>query len=778
MSRLVILILALAAVLVTADWTCAAPLPGQVIRDPDNPQWLRRHEGPPVFLAGFGDPEEFLYFGRAEGADGRGAAPPWNAEQAAILDRIVDHGGNSMYFILDRRPGHHQPFLGGRSINGADPAVLDHFMSWFDVLEANDIVIHLFFYDDGTGGDPDVVEPHEEMYWRQVVNHYEHYRNLVWVLTEEQTDRYFSYDKAVAWSEVVADADDHDHVISTHVWDFWETGYGDPEVFAFAGAGGFNWWLFETRGTSGLSVDEHHAQTVRKWRDARATGHGVTMAEFHRGESLASRGADLRRSNWAFGMAGVGTLWLYPWSTTDPRGFTPTVTEQRYLRDQQVFFEGTDFYTMSPRDELAFADTDWVLADVGRSAIVYSNERSPTNLLGLRDTPAGVYFIRWLDIVSGRVVEETGRTSPGGNVAWPVPIGFGEEVAAWIVSDPDGDGVVDTRDETDICPEDHDPDQLDGDMDGIGDACDECPMEIGDDNDGDAICSGVDNCDDVANVDQSDLDGDGIGDACDTCPEDADDDIDGDGLCADVDNCPEIDNRLQLDSDGDLVGDTCDPCRYDPLDDVDGDGFCANIDNCPETANLRQVDLDSDGNGDACDPCPLDADDDIDADGHCGDLDNCPDLANAEQGDLDADGIGDDCDPDLDGDGTENELDCAPANPGDTELVPPIGDLRLWWGPDGRTPVMGWSPAPFAMTDPEATHELLVGLLDELLVDRGFDRTCLMTHVAETRFEHRSPRPMSEYYLIRGLNDCGPGRLLQVTVTRAELERVVLPACP
>ena len=46
----------------------------------------------------------------------------------------------------------------------------------------------------------------------------------------------------------------------------------------------------------------------------------------------------------------------------------------------------------------------------------------------------------------------------------------------------------------------------------------------------------------VLNPDQADVDQDGIGDACDECPNDANNDEDGDALCADVDNCPLVDN--------------------------------------------------------------------------------------------------------------------------------------------------------------------------------------------------------------------------------------------
>ena len=81
----------------------------------------------------------------------------------------------------------------------------------------------------------------------------------------------------------------------------------------------------------------------------------------------------------------------------------------------------------------------------------------------------------------------------------------------------------------------------------------------GGDTDNDTVCDPVDNCVNVANTAQVDSDSDGLGDACDACPLDADNDIDGDTVCGDVDNCPSDANVGQSDVDGDGIGDVCDP---------------------------------------------------------------------------------------------------------------------------------------------------------------------------------------------------------------------------
>ena len=100
------------------------------------------------------------------------------------------------------------------------------------------------------------------------------------------------------------------------------------------------------------------------------------------------------------------------------------------------------------------------------------------------------------------------------------------------------------------------------------------------DPDSDGICSNLDNCPFTYNPDQLDSDLDGVGDACDIClGNDASGDPDADGLCSDLDNCPGTYNPDQLDGDLDGFGDPSDICLgNDASGDGDGDHVCADRD--------------------------------------------------------------------------------------------------------------------------------------------------------------------------------------------------------
>ena len=114
---------------------------------------------------------------------------------------------------------------------------------------------------------------------------------------------------------------------------------------------------------------------------------------------------------------------------------------------------------------------------------------------------------------------------------WPAAVnGSNPYTGEVVASDKDGDGLSDASDN---CPSVFNPirpldnrKQADADNDGVGDACDPCPLAAGSactlftvgDDDHDTRPTWQDNCPFTANPDQVDRDSDGKGDACDACP--------------------------------------------------------------------------------------------------------------------------------------------------------------------------------------------------------------------------------------------------------------------
>lgn len=92
----------------------------------------------------------------------------------------------------------------------------------------------------------------------------------------------------------------------------------------------------------------------------------------------------------------------------------------------------------------------------------------------------------------------------------------------WEIVDADADHVPDNYDN---CPTTPNPNQLDSDGNGVGDACAGCS---GPDSDGDGVANSCDNCRLHFNPDQRDTDGDGFGNYCDA-------DLDNSGIVNFVD---------------------------------------------------------------------------------------------------------------------------------------------------------------------------------------------------------------------------------------------------
>ncbi|MEM9058192.1 MAG: DUF4038 domain-containing protein, partial [Pseudomonadota bacterium] len=394
----------------------AAPLPGQIVTDDDNPSWLRYEGGGPFFLASPGDPEDFLYRGSRNGNGTR------NGDQDAIIAKLSPTGANGIYMQIIRSNGGdgndtHNPFVNNEPSQGLNEAVLAQWDGWFTAMDSAGIVIYLFFYDDSASiwNTGDSVGSAERQFVEAIVNRFEGYRHLIWVVAEEYSEA-LTQERASEIAAIIRATDDHDHPIGVHKLNglTFNDFANDPNVEQFA-------MQYNVTSPSQL-----HSGVVSAWNTA-AGRYNLNMSE----ATSWGTGSAARRKAWASAMGGAYVMGL---------GMDVINTPASDLEDLgrlRNFFEATDFDLMAPRDDLAHAETDWLLANPGTSYIAYG--QSVDNALGVEALPASSFELRWLDTASGATQTQADVAVGGGDSSFTKPAGFGDEVALYVklnASDP------------------------------------------------------------------------------------------------------------------------------------------------------------------------------------------------------------------------------------------------------------------------------------------------------------------------------------------------------
>lgn len=389
------------------------PPSSRIIVDPDNPQWLKYEGDGPFFMCGPGDPEDFLY---------RGSLNPDGTrygDHAALIDKLAGTGANSIYMQAVRSHGGdgdstHNPFIDHDPANGINGAVLDQWETWFDRMDANGIVIFFFFYDDSarvwdTG---DSVGGDERTFLQTLVDRFEHFNHLIWVVAEEYQERFSAARVSNIASEIRA-ADDYDHPIAVHKLDgldFSEFA-DDPNIDQFA--------IQYNVG----SAAQLHDGMVTAWNGAGGK-YNLNMSE----ASGYGTGVVARQKHWAVAMGGAYVMVL-GWDVAG----TP-VEDLEACGRLKAFMESTNFNEMSPRDDLAEGGTQYVLASSGESYIVYASSLSGD--IGLGYLAAGEYDFMWLDIPAGTTVNQNNVSVEEGAQSWSRPDEIGAELALYINASP------------------------------------------------------------------------------------------------------------------------------------------------------------------------------------------------------------------------------------------------------------------------------------------------------------------------------------------------------
>lgn len=384
-------------------------LAGQIIVDPEHPQWLKRKDGGPFFMAGPGDPEDFLYRGTLNSDGTR------TGDQMALINKLKDTGANCIYLMAVRSHGGdgdrtHNPFIDYDPSNGINKKVLDQWETWFTEMDNHGIVIFFFFYDDSarvwnTG---DHVGNAEKNFIHTLVNRFEHHRNLIWCIAEEYQEA-FSAERVRNIAAEIRAADDHNHVIAVHKLsglDFSEFA-DEPNIDQFAIQ------------YNAKTAEVLHQGVVTAWKQA-AGRYNLNMSE----AANYGTGTVARKKSWACAMGGAYVMILEMDIANTP------LSDLKDCGRLVSFFESTNFNGMVPHDELKYGGTEYVLAKPGDSYIAYTSTLSGD--IGLKSMTAGTYKFRWFDCVNGKSITQMDVKVTAGDQTWSKPAGIGNELAVYI----------------------------------------------------------------------------------------------------------------------------------------------------------------------------------------------------------------------------------------------------------------------------------------------------------------------------------------------------------
>jgi len=389
-------------------------LPGQVVVDPDNASWFRYQQGDSFYLCAPGEPEDFLYRGS------RNANGTRNGDQGSLLSKLGPTGANGIYLQAVRSHGGdgdstHNPFVDNDKNKGLNQAVLDQWEGWFDTMDEDGIVIFFIFYDDSArlwGSKGSGLAPEETTFVSALVDRFEHHKHLIWVVAEEYEEMWTTAE-ASQLASIIKAADNNNHPVAVHQL----TGLGfdfpnDPRVDQFAIQHG------------AFDPDSVHANMVSTWNSANGR-YNLNLAEPHR--DAWGTGSRARHNSWATALGGAYVMHI-DWDIAG----TPVarLKECGYLRS---FMEFADLTSMAPKDSLASGSTNYVLANPGIAYIAYTRDGGSP---GIKSLPAGTPLQRWLDTVTGTMVELTQSIS-GGNTLFSRPGGIGSEAALYLLFDED-----------------------------------------------------------------------------------------------------------------------------------------------------------------------------------------------------------------------------------------------------------------------------------------------------------------------------------------------------
>ncbi|MDJ0655128.1 MAG: ThuA domain-containing protein [Xanthomonadales bacterium] len=417
----------------------AAGLEGPLTVDASGQWFERASSGRPLFMAGAGGPEGFLYEN--------------DARKQAIVDQLIVSGANALYMHSIRSfEGDGYDFEDPFNINndpnsGIAPGVFDNWLSFLTQLDQAEIVTWFHVIDDTArpwGCEVPLSQAAVD-YIESLVNTFKHLDHLVWLAGEEYLMGSCStaQDNALM-SAIAAEIRRHDpvHPIGVH--------HNNGQAMAFGGDPVVNVFAQQICGNSASRSPDgvHNEGEQGSWVYVMAECHPWHLNLLHDNDRQS-----LRQSNWGSAMAG-GYVLLYnayecahagrlcsvnsAGNSIQPPYNDPHDPGAQVLGDLhrlRRFMEASDFRALTPRDDLASSDTRWVLANPASQQYLLYAFGSPA-ALGVSGLAAGLFDLTWIDPVSGNMIRETRDSALA---PFPVPAAFGSEAAVYLV--PTG-GIV------------------------------------------------------------------------------------------------------------------------------------------------------------------------------------------------------------------------------------------------------------------------------------------------------------------------------------------------
>ena len=418
-----------------------AAMPGQIIVDPANPRWLKYNGGQRRFLFGAGNPEEFFFFGKRQ-ADGTRT----DGKQSDMIKRLAGTGANTFHVLALRdsrynlEPGNGapdcNPFVDSDISGKLDEDILDQWEGWLGEMEAAGLNVLFNFYNDFDDYEEKAdwkldaqgnLHPQEKYFVETLVNKFKHHKNLIWAI-EESCNKLSraKQQRLKKVAELVARTDNFHHPIAQMFQILYydevtpdkvspEDYVNDPYVKMMT------WGHYSTKAKGLPAVEQYYDELVGHGEEA--GGRYVllnTEVDKH-----PTTGAINRLYCWTSAMANRYT------AMSSHRPDKANVPRETYLDDGRIraFMEGTDFYRMTPRNDLKNGSTRNVLASDAGSYIAYSN--SAAQDMGVRNVQAGTYLLRWFDTADGDTVEQIIAVTAGDQV-WPKPPEIGPEAALYV----------------------------------------------------------------------------------------------------------------------------------------------------------------------------------------------------------------------------------------------------------------------------------------------------------------------------------------------------------